>query len=49
MAPGDEVPSEQPPAGDDHCPERGGSGHTGDGDCATCGGTGVVTEGVGGG
>ena len=49
MAPGDEVPPEQPPAGDEQCPDCGGSGRTGDGECPNCGGSGRVTEGVGGG
>jgi hypothetical protein len=49
MAPGDEVPPEQPPAGEDKCPDCDGSGRAADGKCPTCGGKGVVTEGVGGG
>ena len=49
MAPGDELPPEQPPAGENECPDCGGSGRRDGGECATCGGSGVVTEGVGGG
>jgi hypothetical protein len=49
MAPGDEVPPEQPPAGEEACPDCGGSGRQGDDKCPTCGGTGRVTEAVGGG
>jgi len=49
MAPGDEVPPEQPPAGEVQCPDCEGTGRAGDVECPTCGGTGRVTEGVGGG
>ena len=49
MAPGDEVPPEQPPAGEDQCPDCDGSGRRDGGECPTCGGSGRVTEGVGGG
>jgi hypothetical protein len=49
MAPGDEAPPEQPPAGANTCPDCHGTGRAGDGDCPTCGGRGYVIEGVGGG
>jgi hypothetical protein len=49
MAPGDELPPEQPPAGDDQCPDCHGSGRLDDGTCPTCGGSGRITEAVGGG
>jgi hypothetical protein len=49
MALGDELPPEQPPAGEDQCPDCGGTGRREDRECSTCGGTGRVTEGVGGG
>jgi DnaJ-class molecular chaperone len=43
------APPEQPAAGEDVCPDCGGSG-TLDGErCETCGGSGQVIEGVGGG
>ena len=47
--PGDEVPAEEPAAGENVCPACGGDGRAGDGDCPTCDGTGTVTEAVGGG
>ncbi len=49
--PGDVVPSDAPSAGEDLCPECGGSGRIdgGGAPCPTCGGTGTVTEPVGGG
>jgi hypothetical protein len=49
MAPGDEAPPEQPPAGEDQCPDCEGTGRREDQECPTCGGTGRVVEGVGGG
>jgi len=49
MAPGDEAPPEQPPAGENECPDCDGSGRRGGEECPTCGGSGRVTEGVGGG
>ena len=49
MAPGDELPPEQPPAGANVCPACAGSGRAGDGQCETCGGGGYVEEAVGGG
>jgi len=49
MAPDDEVPPEQPPAGENVCPNCHGTGRADDGECPSCGGAGVVTEGVGGG
>jgi hypothetical protein len=49
MAPGDELPPEQPPAAENQCPDCDGSGRHDGGECPTCGGSGVVREGVGGG
>ena len=49
MAPGDEAPPESEAAGEDLCPECGGSGRVGQGDCPTCGGRAFVTEAIGGG
>lgn len=49
MTPGDEAPSSEPAAGEQTCPACEGSGRTGDGPCGQCGGTGSVTEVVGGG
>ena len=49
MRPGDEAPPEEPAAAENVCPSCAGSGRA-DGDtCETCGGTGTVTEAVGGG
>lgn len=48
MNPGDEVPPGTEGAGDNVCPDCGGTGRR-DGDaCVNCGGTGVVTQAVGG-
>jgi hypothetical protein len=49
MARGDELPPEQPPAGDDQCPDCQGSGRLDGSECPTCGGSGRITEAVGGG
>jgi hypothetical protein len=50
MNPGDVVPEGTPDAGEDLCPNCGGKGINDDGsDCIVCGGTGKVTEPVGGG
>jgi DnaJ-class molecular chaperone len=49
MAPGDEVPQGADAAGEDVCPRCVGSGVVDGEDCPACGGTGRVTEGVGGG
>jgi hypothetical protein len=48
MSPGDEAPAGTPGAGEDVCPNCGGSGRTAKGACAVCGGTGRVTVGIGG-
>lgn len=45
---GDEVPPGTPGAGENVCPDCGGTGQRDGEECATCGGTGVVTEAVGG-
>ncbi len=47
--PGDEVPEGTPHAGENLCPECGGSGTLDEKPCPTCEGTGTVTEAVGGG
>jgi hypothetical protein len=49
MAPGDELPPEQPPAGANTCPRCEGSGRIDGGTCPVCGGSGRVEEAVGGG
>jgi DnaJ-class molecular chaperone len=55
MNPGDEAPSGTPGTGEDVCPVCQGTGRLiddGEDDsqpCPNCGGTGVVTEGIGGG
>jgi hypothetical protein len=49
MAPGDELPPEQPPAASDTCPDCEGTGRRADDTCPTCGGRGTVMEAVGGG
>jgi hypothetical protein len=33
MAPGDEIPPEQPPAGEEQCPDCGGTGRAGEAEC----------------
>jgi hypothetical protein len=48
MNPGDEVPAGTPGAGENVCPICGGSGKIEGRSCATCSGTGVVIEAVGG-
>ena len=48
MAPGDEAPPGTEGAGENVCPECGGSGRKDGDDCANCAGTGRVTEGIGG-
>lgn len=48
MSPGDEVPPGTEGAGENVCPECGGSGRIENESCPTCGGTGVVIEAVGG-
>jgi hypothetical protein len=47
--PGDVVPAGTADAGEDLCPDCGGSGRRDGGECVTCGGSGTVTEPVGGG
>ncbi len=47
--PGDVVPEDTPGAGEDLCPDCGGSGRRDGEQCPTCGGTGTVIEPVGGG
>lgn len=49
MAAGDELPPEQPPAGENVCPDCEGSGRADGETCATCRGRGYVEEAVGGG
>ena len=46
--PGDEVPAGTPGAGENVCPDCGGSGRLEGKSCPTCGGSGVVIEAVGG-
>ena len=48
MAPGDEAPRGTPGAGENLCPDCGGSGRIADRACQTCAGSGVVIEEVGG-
>lgn len=53
LNPGDEAPEGTPGTGEDVCPVCQGSGHAPDTEedtpCPNCGGTGVITEGIGGG
>lgn len=55
LNPGDEAPAGTPGTGEDVCPVCQGSGRAADTDegddapCPNCGGTGVITEGIGGG
>ncbi len=49
LAPGDEAPPGEPSAGENVCPECGGSGELEGDQCPNCRGTGVVIEAVGGG
>ena len=48
-SPGDEAPPEEPSAGENVCPECGGSGDSDGSSCSNCGGTGRITEAIGGG
>ncbi|HMQ35310.1 MAG TPA: hypothetical protein PKD53_31615 [Chloroflexaceae bacterium] len=48
MSPGDEAPAGTPGTGENVCPVCGGEGTVDGGECANCGGTGVVIEGIGG-
>ncbi len=47
--PGDEVPGDIANAGENLCPDCGGSGRVNDGECPGCRGTGRIIEAVGGG
>jgi hypothetical protein len=47
--PGDEAPAEEPSAGENVCPECGGSGAKDGSDCPNCEGTGRIVEAIGGG
>jgi hypothetical protein len=49
MKPGDEVPAEEPSAGEEICRECGGDGEVNGQRCEACRGTGRVEEAVGGG
>jgi DnaJ-class molecular chaperone len=49
MNPGDEVPAGTPGAGENICPDCGGTGRSDGAACKTCGGTGTVIEAVSGG
>ncbi|MDR5762634.1 hypothetical protein [Caballeronia sp. LZ035] len=49
LNPGDEAEAGAPGSGEDLCPDCNGSGKLDGSDCATCGGTGKVTQGIGGG
>ena len=48
QAPGDDAPAGTPGTGEDACPVCHGSGRLNGEKCATCAGSGVVVEGVGG-
>lgn len=48
MRPGDEAPAGTPGTGEDLCPRCKGSGRIKGARCETCGGTGRITEGIGG-
>ena len=49
MAPGDQAPTGTPGTGENVCPRCNGSGRIDGATCATCDGSGVVIEGIGGG
>ena len=49
LNPGDVAPADAEAAGEDLCPNCGGSGRQADQECEVCGGTGKVIEGIGGG
>jgi RecJ-like exonuclease len=49
LKPGDEAKPGTPGTGENVCPACRGSGKVDGSTCETCGGTGVVTEGIGGG
>lgn len=48
MSPGDQAPPGTPGTGENLCPVCGGEGSVEGRKCVNCGGTGVVTEGIGG-
>jgi RecJ-like exonuclease len=47
--PGDDAPAGTPGTGEDVCPVCHGTGTTAGKECANCGGTGRIVEGIGGG
>jgi hypothetical protein len=49
LNPGDEAEPGVPGTGEDLCPDCNGTGKRDGADCETCGGTGKVTQGIGGG
>ena len=49
LNPGDESEPGVPGTGEDLCPDCNGSGKLDGADCKACGGTGKVTQGIGGG
>ncbi|BAN25627.1 putative uncharacterized protein [Caballeronia insecticola] len=49
LNPGDEADPGVPGTGEDLCPDCNGSGKRDSAECATCAGTGMVTQGIGGG
>ena len=49
MEPGDEAPPDEPSAGEDVCPECGGSGERDGEPCENCGGSGKIVAAIGGG
>jgi hypothetical protein len=49
MRPGDEAPKDEPSAGENLCPECGGSGELDGKRCENCEGSGRITEAIGGG
>ena len=49
MNPGDEAPAGTPGTAEDICPDCSGSGKKDGSECSTCGGSGRVVEGIGGG
>jgi hypothetical protein len=48
-APGDDAPPGTPGTGEDICPDCDGTGRIGQRRCETCGGSGTVNKGIGGG
>jgi len=49
LNPGDDARPGTPGSGENICPEYRGSGRLGSRACPTCGGTGMIVEGIGGG